>query len=400
MLKINAITVRLGGRTILDQATAAIRPGSRVGLIGRNGAGKSTLMKVMIGQLEPDGRDPSRCRRRTKLGYIAQEAPSGSLPRRSTPSSPRMSSAARLMDEAASCTDLDRLGDLHDRLLAIDAYGAPARAARILLGLGFDEEMQPPSARQLLGRLEDARRAGGAAILRARRAAARRAVQPSRSRSDAVARKLPQELPRHPGRDQPRARSVEQCRRHTSSIWSAARSPSTPAATTTSSASARSAPRSSPPHRPSQDAQRARLQDYIARNSARASTAKQAQSRAKMLARMQPIAALAEDPSLSFDFPIPTELRPPLITLDMAAVGYAEHADASAGSICASTPTTASPCSGATATARPRSPACSPAQLKADGRRDERASGKMRVGYFTQYQVEELRRRRYSALST
>src|SRR5690606_13555713 len=58
--------------------------------------------------------------------------------------------------------------------------------------------------------------------------------------------------------------------------------------------------------RASQDAQRARLQDYIARNSARASTAKQAQSRAKMLAKMQPIAALVDDPSLSFAFPDPT----------------------------------------------------------------------------------------------
>ena len=74
----------------------------------------------------------------------------------------------------------------------------------------------------------------------------------------------------------------------------------------------------------SQDAQRARLQDYIARNCARASTAKQAQSRAKMLAKMQPIAAMADDPSLSFDFPSPAELKPPLITLDMAAVGYTE----------------------------------------------------------------------------
>ena len=71
-----------------------------------------------------------------------------------------------------------------------------------------------------------------------------------------------------------------------------------------------------------QDAQRAKLQDYVARNSARASTAKQAQSRAKMLARMQPIAAVSEDPTLSFDFPDPTELRPPLITLDLASVGY------------------------------------------------------------------------------
>src|SRR3546814_1139611 len=76
-----------------------------------------------------------------------------------------------------------------------------------------------------------------------------------------------------------------------------------------------------------QDAQRAKLQDYIARNSARASTAKQAQSRAKQLARMQPVAALTEDPSLVFDFPSPgDELKPPLITLDLASVGYAPGA--------------------------------------------------------------------------
>src|SRR3546814_3369701 len=76
-----------------------------------------------------------------------------------------------------------------------------------------------------------------------------------------------------------------------------------------------------------QAAERAKLQDYVARNSARASTAKQAQSRAKALAKMQPIAAALEDPSLSFAFPDPPELRPPLITLDMAAVGYDERSE-------------------------------------------------------------------------
>ena len=54
MLNINGITVRLGGRTIIDRASAALPPRSRIGLIGRNGAGKSTLMKVMIGALDPD----------------------------------------------------------------------------------------------------------------------------------------------------------------------------------------------------------------------------------------------------------------------------------------------------------------------------------------------------------
>ena len=54
MLTLNGITVRLGGRTILDGAGATLPPGSRVGLIGRNGAGKSTLVRVIAGLLEPD----------------------------------------------------------------------------------------------------------------------------------------------------------------------------------------------------------------------------------------------------------------------------------------------------------------------------------------------------------
>ena len=76
MLNFDGITVRLGGRTIIDRATAALPSNSRIGLIGRNGAGKSTLMKVLIGSFDPDeGRlDMPRS---TRIGYIAQEAPSG-----------------------------------------------------------------------------------------------------------------------------------------------------------------------------------------------------------------------------------------------------------------------------------------------------------------------------------
>ncbi|HWU02645.1 MAG TPA: ATP-binding cassette domain-containing protein, partial [Novosphingobium sp.] len=76
MLTISGITVRLGGRTILDGASAAIPPGGKVGLIGRNGAGKSTLMKAIIGELEPD-EGSIDMPRRARLGYIAQEAPAG-----------------------------------------------------------------------------------------------------------------------------------------------------------------------------------------------------------------------------------------------------------------------------------------------------------------------------------
>ena len=139
----------------------------------------------------------------------------------------------------------------------------------------------------------------------------------------------------------------------------------------------------------SQDAQRAKLQDYVARNSARASTAKQAQSRAKALARMQPIAAMAEDPTLSFDFPSPDELRPPLVTLDMASVGYAENKPILQRLNLRLDPDDRVALLGRNGNGKTTLARLLAAQLAPmDGAMS--ASGKMRVGYFTQYQVEEL----------
>ena len=137
-----------------------------------------------------------------------------------------------------------------------------------------------------------------------------------------------------------------------------------------------------------QDAQRARLQEYVARNSARASTAKQAQSRAKMLAKMQPIAALMEDPSLSFDFPNPDVMRPPLITLDLAAVGYGASPILQRLNLRID-PDDRIALLGRNGNGKTTLVRLLAAQLAPmDGAM--RASGKMRIGYFTQYQVEEL----------
>jgi ATP-binding cassette, subfamily F, member 3 len=140
MLNLNAITVRLGGRTILDRATATLPMGARVGLIGRNGAGKTTLMKAITGEHDPDEgavEMPRACR----IGYIAQEAPHGT----STPFETVLAAdieRAALLDEEEHTEDHHRIGEIHERLIAIDAHAAPARASRILVGLGFDEEMQ------------------------------------------------------------------------------------------------------------------------------------------------------------------------------------------------------------------------------------------------------------------
>jgi len=137
-----------------------------------------------------------------------------------------------------------------------------------------------------------------------------------------------------------------------------------------------------------QDIQRAKLQDYVARNSARASTAKQAQSRQKMLAKMQPIAELANDPSLSFAFPDPTELRPPLITLDMASVGYSETPILKRLNMRLD-PDDRVALLGRNGNGKTTLARLLAAQLAPmDG--EMSSSGKMKVGYFTQYQVEEL----------
>jgi ATP-binding cassette subfamily F protein 3 len=139
----------------------------------------------------------------------------------------------------------------------------------------------------------------------------------------------------------------------------------------------------------SQDAQRAKLQDYVARNSARASTAKQAQSRAKALARMQPIAAMAEDPTLSFDFPSPDELKPPLVTLDLASVGYTEGNPILQRLNLRIDPDDRIALLGRNGNGKTTLARLLAAQLTPmEGQMS--SSGKMRVGYFTQYQVEEL----------
>ena len=386
MLNINGITVRLGGRTILDRASASLPPKSRVGLIGRNGAGKSTLMKVMIGQLDPDDGE-IEMPRKTRIGYIAQEAPSGTT----TPIEAVLTAdteRAALLEESETCEDPDRLGEVYERLMAIDAYTAPARAASILVGLGFDEEMQNRPLDSYSGGWK--MRVALAALLFS---------EPDLLLLDEPSNHLDLEatlwlesfLKSYPAMMVVISHERDLLNNVVDTILHLEGGKVTLYTGGYDSFERQRAERAAQlaAARASQDAQRAKLQEYIAKNSARASTAKQAQSRQKMLAKMQPIAAMAEDPTLSFDFPSPDELKPPLVTLDMAAVGYTEDKPILKRLNLRLDPDDRIALLGRNGNGKTTLARLLAAQL-APMEGGMTASGKMRVGYFTQYQVEEL----------
>ena len=385
MLTISGITVRLGGRTILDRATASVPDGARVGLIGRNGAGKSTLVKAIIGQIEPD-EGSIEMPRRSRIGYIAQEAPNGTASPFETVLAADTERAA-LLEEADHCVDPDRLGDVHERLLAIDAYTAPARAARILIGLGFDEAAQAEPLDSFSGGWK--MRVALAALLFS---------QPDVLLLDEPSNHLDLEatlwlesfLRSYPGtllvisHERDLLNNVVDMILHLSGGkltlypggYDAFERQRAERAAQMAAAKA------------AQDVQRAKLQDYVRRNSARASTAKQAQSRAKMLAKMQPVAAMIDDPSLSFDFPDPTELRPPLITLDQAAVGY-DGTPVLRRLNLRIDPDDRIALLGRNGNGKTTLARLLAGQLPAiEG--SIHTAGKLNIGYFTQYQVEEL----------
>src|SRR5476649_1981298 len=135
MLVIDDLTVRIAGRSLLEDTSARIIPGARVGLVGRNGSGKSTLFNVITGDMGAEQwtvEYPPRWR----VGRLAQEAPN-------VPESllevvlKAPSERTKLLEEAETAQDPNRIAEIQTRLADIGAHAAPARAASILSGLGF-----------------------------------------------------------------------------------------------------------------------------------------------------------------------------------------------------------------------------------------------------------------------
>ncbi|NYT42039.1 ABC-F family ATP-binding cassette domain-containing protein [Sphingomonas sp. R-74633] len=386
MLSFRDITIRLGGRAIIENASAAIPPRARVGFIGRNGAGKSTLMKAIAGMIETDNGSVD-IPRQARFGYLRQDAPGGPVSAFDTVLEADTERAALLL-EAETQDDPDRLGHIYERLDQIDAYEAPARAGRILKGLGFDEAMQARPMDSFSGGWR--MRVALASLL---------FLNPDILLLDEPSNHLDLEavmwlegfLRAYRGTILLISHERDLLNNVADHILHLDRGQTTLYVGGYDAFERQRAERlaQQAAAREKQVAEREKLQAFVDRWRAKASKAKQAQSRVKALERMQPIAAVSEDPSMRFDFPSPVGLRPPLLTLDHASVGYEPGKPILSRLGLRLDPDDRIALLGRNGNGKTTLARMMAGELPImDG--EMTTATKLTVGYFTQYQVEEL----------
>ncbi|MFZ1102139.1 MAG: ABC-F family ATP-binding cassette domain-containing protein, partial [Hyphomicrobiaceae bacterium] len=321
MLHINELTYRIQGRVIFDGASAGIPAGHKVGLVGRNGAGKTTLLRLIAGELVPDDGGIS-VPRATRIGWVAQEAPGG--PERLIDFVLAADAErSRLLAEAETAHDPARIADIHQRLTDIGAYAAPAKAARILAGLGFDEATQQRPCAELSGGWRT--RLALAAVL---------FTEPELLLLDEPTNYLDLEgtlwledyLRDYPHTVVIVSHDRDLLNRSVTAILhlSQGRLALYTGGYDQFEETRREKQRLDLKLKKKQDDERRHIEAFITRFRAKASKATQAQSRVKALARMQPIAAQIEERVPPFALPNPGKaLASPLVRLEGAAVGYA-----------------------------------------------------------------------------
>jgi ATP-binding cassette subfamily F protein 3 len=320
MLTINDLSLRIAGRLLLDHASLALPAGAKAGLVGRNGTGKTTLFKAITGDF-PSETGSIDLPRNTRIGQVAQEAPGTEEPLIEIVLKADKERAA-LLEEEKTATDPNRIAEIHIRLADIDAHSAESRAATILAGLGFDDEAQRRPASSFSGGWR--MRVALAAVLFS---------EPDLLLLDEPTNYLDLEgtlwlenyVAKYPhtvllishDRDllNRAVNSIVHLDQKKLTFWRGGYDQFERQWTEQRELQEKG--------RVKQEAARKHLQSFVDRFRAKASKARQAQSRIKALEKMKPIAALVDDTVRPFSFPEPVKtVASPIIALSGVNVGY------------------------------------------------------------------------------
>ena len=320
MLALRNLTFSIEGRKLFDDASATIPAGHKVGFVGRNGSGKTTLFRLIRGELALDSGE-IEVPKRARIGGVAQEAPATHDSLLETVLAADTERAA-LIAEAESATSPERIAEIHARLGDIDAHSAEARAAAILHGLGFDAEAQARACADFSGGWR--MRVALAAVL---------FTQPDLLLLDEPTNYLDLEgtlwLTEHLKTYPATALIISHDRdllddvcdhilhldRAKLTLWKGNYSGFEKQRRELMAVQAKAAKK--------QEDKRKHLQEFVDRFRAKATKARQAQSRLKMLEKMEPTAAIVDTDVLPIHLPSPDkQLSPPIIAMERASVGY------------------------------------------------------------------------------
>jgi ATP-binding cassette subfamily F protein 3 len=319
MINFKDISFSIGGVSLFENSSAFVPTGHKVGIVGRNGTGKTTLFKLILKEIVLDS-GIIEVPKNFKIGSVAQEAPSSEETLLDTVLSADIE-RTKLLKDSETETDPNKIASIHVRLADIDAYSAEARASTILSGLGFAQENQNKPCSSFSGGWR--MRVALASVLFSNpdlllldeptnyldfegtvwlenflQKFKNTVLVISHDRNllnksvngilHLSARKLQFYTGNYDAFDDERRNQLEQ----------------------------------KLTLKNKQDAQRAHIESFVNRFKAKASKAKQAQSRIKILEKMKPIVIEEDQKIPKFKFLDVVKFAPPLVTLDKVIVGY------------------------------------------------------------------------------
>jgi ATP-binding cassette subfamily F protein 3 len=389
MLTIQDLSFRIDGRALFDHASAQIADGWKVGLVGRNGTGKSTLLRLIREEISGKGDGSIRMNAGATMGFVAQEV---------APSEDKLIDVvlaadverASLMAEADTAEDPMRIGEIHARLADIDAWSGEARAAEILVGLGFTQADMNRACREFSGGWRMRAALGGVLFSRPDLLML---DEPTNYLDLEGAAWLEVYLRKYPHTVVVVSHDRDLLNRSVTHILALEQTKLVVSPGGYDTYLKKKAERSAQleQQKVKQDAQRAHLQSFVDRFRAQASKARQAQSRVKMLEKMQEITVPLAERTTPFKFSDPPdELASPILDLERADLGYEKGRPILAGVSLRLDQDDRIAIVGANGQGKTTlvKSIAQKIPLLAGGRRAAKA---LRIGYFSQDQLDELR---------